>query len=93
MVGRAFHRARKHLGGIQRAAYARITAPVVGLHQAAYLLAGLTLASQKEDMDAIIAISDRMLAIFQYVNEAEPHKVKMGFNLAHRDIEDEEHDD
>ena len=46
MVGRAFHRARKHLGGIQRAAYARITAPVVGLHQAAYLLAGLTLASQ-----------------------------------------------
>ena len=54
---------------------------------------GLTLASQKEDMDAIIAISDRMLAIFQYVNEADPHKVKMGFNLAHRDIEDEEHDD
>ena len=53
---------------------------------------GLELASQKEDMEAIMAISDRMLAIFQYVSEADSHKPKMGFHIAHRDTEDEGHD-
>lgn len=54
---------------------------------------GLELASQKEDMEAIMSISDRMLAIFQYVSEADSHKVKMGFHLAERHDEDEEHDE
>lgn len=39
-------RARTRLRGMSESAYTRISAPIPGLHQAAYLLAGLTLASQ-----------------------------------------------
>ncbi len=43
--------------GLQRAAYERLKAPIIGLHQAAYLLAALTLASQ-----ALALLRDRTFA-------------------------------
>jgi putative peptidoglycan lipid II flippase len=46
MVRETFQRARTRLVTLRTNAYSRIAAPVQGLHQAAYLLAGLTLASQ-----------------------------------------------
>ncbi len=46
MVRETFERARTRLVTLRTSAYSRITAPIQGLHQAAYLLAGLTLASQ-----------------------------------------------
>jgi putative peptidoglycan lipid II flippase len=46
MVRETLSRARHTVRGFQTAAYSRISAPIQGLHQAAYLLAGLTLASQ-----------------------------------------------
>lgn len=46
MVRETFERARTRLVSLRTNAYSRIAAPIQGLHQAAYLLAGLTLASQ-----------------------------------------------
>jgi putative peptidoglycan lipid II flippase len=46
MVRETFQRARTRLVTLRTNAYSRIAAPIQGLHQAAYLLAGLTLASQ-----------------------------------------------
>lgn len=46
MVEEQWKRVRARVRGLRTATYQRIVAPVAGLHQAAYLLAGLTLASQ-----------------------------------------------
>lgn len=46
MVREAFERVTSPIRGLGEAAYLRLSAPVHGLHQAAYLLAALTLASQ-----------------------------------------------
>lgn len=46
MVRETLSRARSRVRGFQTAAYSRIAAPIEGLHQAAYVLALLTLASQ-----------------------------------------------
>ncbi len=46
MVEEQWKRVSARVRGLRTATYERIVAPVAGLHQAAYLLAGLTLASQ-----------------------------------------------
>lgn len=57
MVRQVLERASQQIRGLQTAAYSRIKAPVQGLHQAAYLLAALTLASQ-----ALALLRDRTFA-------------------------------
>jgi len=57
MVRETLKRTIAQVRGWNTAAYLRISAPVRGLHQAAYLLAGLTLASQ-----ALALLRDRTFA-------------------------------
>lgn len=57
MVRQTFKRVTTQLRDLKTVAYSRIKAPVQGLHQAAYLLAALTLASQ-----ALALLRDRTFA-------------------------------
>ena len=51
----------------------------------------LEMASEKEDIDAIMAVSDRLLALFQYIMETDQgRKVKLGFHIAHKDTHHDE---
>jgi hypothetical protein len=51
----------------------------------------LKLAEQKEDIDAVMAVTDRLLALFQYITETDQgRKVKMGFHLSPSESEEEE---
>ncbi|PIR83185.1 hypothetical protein COU19_01800 [Candidatus Kaiserbacteria bacterium CG10_big_fil_rev_8_21_14_0_10_56_12] len=57
MVRKTLASISTHVLGLRRAAYSRIATPIQGLHQAAYLLATLTLASQ-----ALALLRDRTFA-------------------------------
>lgn len=48
----------------------------------------LDLALQKEEIEAIIGIADRMFALYQFQLDNAPKRVKVGFSL--RDEEDED---
>ena len=52
----------------------------------------LELAAAKEDIESVIAISDRIMALFQYINELEMEgkKPKIGFHLADKERREEE---
>lgn len=41
----------------------------------------MELALQKEDLDAIIAISDRMMLLYQHLSDKSIKKFKTGFSL------------
>lgn len=50
----------------------------------------IDLALQKEDLDAIIAISDRMMILYQHLSDRNSRKFKTGFTLPSIKKEDEE---
>lgn len=53
----------------------------------------LELAASKDDIDAVMAVSDRLLALFQYITETDQgRKVKMGFHLVPKEPVEEEGD-
>jgi hypothetical protein len=56
----------------------------------------MTLALQKEDLDVIIAISDRMMMLYQHLSDRDVVKFKAGFSLANlnksKELEDDESD-
>ena len=70
------------------------------------LQAGLTvlehameLAAGKEDLEAMIAISDRLMLLYQHLSDKSPKKFKAGFALTesvskdkHKEDEDDESD-
>ena len=49
----------------------------------------MELAGQKEDLDAMIAISDRLMMLYQYIAEKNTTKFKPGFTFNEKDKEDE----
>jgi len=53
----------------------------------------MELALQKEDLDAIIAISDRMMMLYQHLADKDSKKFKVGFSLANLDKSGEMEDD
>jgi hypothetical protein len=54
----------------------------------------MELAGQKEDLDAMIAISDRLMMLYQYMSDRGAKKFKAGFTLSEKkDVaEDDESD-
>ena len=55
----------------------------------------MELALQKEDLDAIIAISDRMMLLYQHLADKDIKKFKAGFSLPtlrKEEIQDDESD-
>jgi len=49
----------------------------------------MELAGQKEDLDAMIAISDRLMMLYQYIAEKNTTKFKPGFTFNEKEKEDE----
>jgi hypothetical protein len=47
----------------------------------------MELALQKEDLDAIIAISDRLMMLYQHLSDKNVKKFKAGFGLVDSDKE------
>jgi hypothetical protein len=54
----------------------------------------MELAGQKEDLDAMIAISDRLMMLYQHLSDKNSKKFKPGFSMVDRveQKEDEESD-
>ena len=59
----------------------------------------MDLAAEKEDLEAMIAISDRLMLLYQYLSDKNPKKFKTGFALTdtsnkdkHREDEEDESD-
>ena len=54
----------------------------------------LELAAAKEDIESVISISDRIMALFQYINELEMEgkKPKIGFHLSDKEHKEEENE-
>ena len=50
----------------------------------------MELAGQKEDLDAMIAISDRLMMLYQYLADKNVKKFKPGFALVEKDNEDDD---
>jgi hypothetical protein len=50
----------------------------------------MELAGQKEDLDAMIAISDRLMMLYQHLSENNPKKFKPGFALVEKEEKDDE---
>jgi hypothetical protein len=56
------------------------------LNQALRVLeASMDLALQKEDLDAMIAISDRLMMLYQHLSDKSIKKFKPGFTLIEKD--------
>jgi len=56
------------------------------LHQALKVLEfTMELAVQKEDIDAMIGIADRLMMLYQHLSEGTPKKFKPGFTLADKE--------
>ena len=45
----------------------------------------MELAVQKEDIDAMIGISDRLMVLYQHMSEGSPKKFKPGFALVEKE--------
>jgi hypothetical protein len=45
----------------------------------------MELAGQKEDLDAMIAISDRLMMLYQHLSDKSPKKFKTGFALVEKE--------
>ena len=45
----------------------------------------MELAGQKEDLDAMIAISDRLMMLYQHLADKNPKKFKPGFAIVDRE--------
>ena len=52
----------------------------------------MELAGQKEDLDAMIAISDRLMMLYQHLSDKNPKKFKPGFALTEREDKEDERD-
>ena len=48
----------------------------------------MELALQKEELDAIIAISDRLMMLYQHLSDKNVKKFKTGFSLTNQAEED-----
>ena len=53
----------------------------------------MELALQKEDLDAIIAISDRLMMLYQHLADKNGKKVKLGFSIMEPVNKKQEEDD
>lgn len=47
----------------------------------------MELAGQKEDLDAMIAISDRLMMLYQHLSDGNHKKFKPGFTLVEKEKE------
>lgn len=45
----------------------------------------MDLAVQKQDIDAMIGISDRLMMLYQHLSEGDPKKFKAGFALIEKE--------
>jgi hypothetical protein len=50
----------------------------------------MDLAGQKEDLDAMIAISDRLMMLYQHLADKGNKKFKPGFSLVEKEQEDQD---
>ena len=50
----------------------------------------MDLALQKDDLDAMIAISDRLMMLYQHLADKNPKKFKPGFALVEKEEKDDE---
>ena len=56
------------------------------LHQALKVLEfTMELAMEKQDIDAMIGISDRLMILYQHLSEDSPKKFKPGFSLMEKE--------
>lgn len=53
----------------------------------------MELAGQKEDLDAMIAISDRLMMLYQHLSDKNVKKFKPGFALVDREEKERKHDE
>jgi hypothetical protein len=53
----------------------------------------MDLALQKDDLDAMIAISDRLMMLYQHLSDKNPKKFKPGFALVEKEDKDERPDE
>jgi hypothetical protein len=53
----------------------------------------MDLALQKDDLDAMIAISDRLMMLYQHLSDKNPKKFKPGFALIEKEDKDERPDE
>jgi hypothetical protein len=53
----------------------------------------MELAGQKDDLDAMIAISDRLMMLYQHLSEGSAKKFKPGFALVEKEEKDEHPDE
>ena len=53
----------------------------------------MDLALQKDDLDAMIAISDRLMMLYQHLSDKNPKKFKPGFALVEKEEKDEHPDE
>jgi len=53
----------------------------------------MELAGQKDDLDAMIAISDRLMMLYQHLSEGSTKKFKPGFALVEKEEKDERPDE
>ena len=47
----------------------------------------MEMAVQKDDLDAMIGISDRLMMLYQHLSDKNPKKFKPGFALAPKEVE------
>lgn len=50
----------------------------------------MEMAVQKDDLDAMIGISDRLMMLYQHLADKNPKKFKPGFSLAPKEVEVED---
>ena len=53
----------------------------------------MEMAVQKDDLDAMIAISDRLMMLYQHLSEGSAKKFKPGFALVEKEEKDEHTDE
>ena len=53
----------------------------------------MELALQKDDLDAMIAISDRLMMLYQHLSDKHPKKFKPGFALVEKEDKDDGSDE
>jgi hypothetical protein len=53
----------------------------------------MDLALQKDDLDAMIAISDRLMMLYQHLSDKNPKKFKPGFALIEKEDKNERPDE
>jgi hypothetical protein len=53
----------------------------------------MELAVQKQDIDAMIGISDRLMVLYQHLSESNPKKFKPGFALVEKEEVHDESDE